>query len=62
MMRFQRVVNLANDTPTSVLCEIWGESSDYVESRKRSEHPLSLKEAGDLAEVHGLKLLDVLAV
>jgi hypothetical protein len=62
MMRFQRVVKLANDTPTSVLCEVWGESSDYVESRKRSEHPMSLKEAGDLAEVHGLTLLDVLAV
>jgi hypothetical protein len=61
-MRFQRVVDLANDTPTSVLCEVWGKSSEYVASRQRSEHPMSLKEAGDLAEVYGLKLLDVLPV
>jgi hypothetical protein len=61
-MRFQGVVELANATPTSVLCEAWGESSDYVASRKRAEHPMTLREAGDLAEVHGLKLLDVLSV
>ena len=61
-MRFQRVIKLANDTPTSVLCEVWGESPEYVAGRQRQEHPMSLREAGDLAEVHGLKLLDVLAV
>ena len=61
-MRFQSIVELANATPTSVLCEAWGESPGYVVSRKRSEHPMSLREAGDLAEVHGLKLLDVLSI
>jgi hypothetical protein len=61
-MGFQRIVELANATPTSVLCEAWGEMPDYVLSRKRSECPMSLREAGDLAELHGLKLLDVLTV
>ena len=61
-MRFQSIVELANATPTSVLCEAWGESPEYVVSRKICEHPMSLREAGDLAEVHGLKLLDILPV
>jgi len=61
-MRFQRLLELANDTPVSVLCEAWGESPEYVVSRQRSEQPMSLREAGDLAEVHGLKLENVLGV
>lgn len=61
-MGFERAVKLANDTPTSVLCEAWGASPEYVASRKRADHPMSLREAGDLAELHGLRLLDVLAV
>jgi hypothetical protein len=61
-MRFQRIVELANATPTSVLCEAWGEMPDYVLSRKRSEYPMSIREAGDLAEVYSLTLLDVLAL
>lgn len=61
-MHFQRVIELANATPTSVLCEAWGESAEYVATRQRSEHPMTLQEAGDLAAVHGLKLPDILAV
>ena len=61
-MRFQAVVELANATPTSVLCEAWGESADDVLSRKRGERPMTIREAGALADVHGLKLLDVLPV
>lgn len=61
-MGFERVVELAKATPISVLCEAWGASPNYVASRKRAEHPMSLREAGDLAELHGLQLLDVLAV
>lgn len=61
-MRFQHVTELANSTPASVLCEVWGESPEYVASRQNSEHPMTIKEAGDLAEVHGLKLEGVLAV
>jgi hypothetical protein len=61
-MRFERLVELANATPTSVLCEAWGSTPEYVDGRKHCEHPMSLREAGALAELHGLKLLDVLAV
>lgn len=61
-MRFQRVVELANATPTSVLCEAWGESPEYVELRKIGVQQMTLGEAGDLAAVHGLKLPDILAV
>jgi hypothetical protein len=61
-MRFQRVIELANNTPTSVLCEAWGESPGYVESVKRAEQSLSIREAGDLAEMHGLLLEDILSV
>jgi hypothetical protein len=61
-MQFERLTELANATPTSVLCQVWGESTEYVASRQRAEQPMSLREAGDLAEVHGLKLEDVLTI
>lgn len=61
-MRFQRVVDLANATPTSVLCEAWGASPTEVASCKNGERPMTLREAGALADVHGLKLQDVLTV
>lgn len=61
-MQFEGAVMLAKDTPTSVLCDAWGEGSEYVLARKLSERPLTIKEAGALAEIHGLKLLDVLAI
>lgn len=61
-MQFDRVVGLARDTPTSVLCAAWGASPVEVFSRKSGERPMSLREAGALADVHGLKLLDVLTV
>lgn len=59
-MRFQRVLELANNTPSCVLCEAWGASSEDVDARKRARTPLTLREAGSLAELHGLRLEDVL--
>lgn len=61
-MRFQHVIELANATPTSVLCEAWGASPEYVELCKIAAHQMTLEEAGDLAAVHGLKLPDLFAV
>jgi hypothetical protein len=61
-MQFERVIDLAKATPTSVLCKAWGASAEHVDSRKKGERPMSLREAGALADVHGLKLLDVLTV
>lgn len=61
-MQFERVVDLAKATPTSVLCEAWGASAEDVNTCKQGERPMTIREAGALADVHGLKLLDVLAV
>jgi hypothetical protein len=61
-MRFDRVLELANATHTSVLCEAWGATPEHVADRKRADHPMNIREAGALAELHGLKLLDVLTV
>jgi hypothetical protein len=61
-MGFQRVVELANATPTSVLCEAWGASADDVISAKTAKRSMTISEVGALAEVHGLELLDVLTL
>ena len=61
-MRFEHVVQLARDTPTGDLCEAWGETPAEVIHCKRGERPMTIREVGALADVHGLKLLDVLAV
>lgn len=61
-MQFERVVELARDTPISVLREAWGVTTSEVMSRKSGERPMSIREAGALADLHGLKLLDVLAI
>lgn len=61
-MQFDRAVKLARDTPTSVLCEAWGASPVEVFSRKSGERPMTIREAGALADMHGLKLLDILPV
>jgi hypothetical protein len=59
-MRFERVFELAKATPTSVLCEAWGASDDAVDARKRARTPITIREAGSLAELHGLRLEDIL--
>ena len=61
-MRFEHVMDLARATPTGVLCEVWGASPDEVTSCKKGERPMTVREAGALADVHGLTLLDVLSV
>jgi hypothetical protein len=61
-MRFELLTKLANDTPTSVLCDVWGASSHYVDLCKLGTHQMTLEEAGELAALHGLKLPDLFAV
>ncbi len=61
-MEFERVLDLAYDTPTGALCAAWGASPEDVDARKRAETPLTIREAGSLAELHGLRLEDVLPV
>lgn len=61
-MLFERAINLANNTPTDALCGAWGLDAADVDARKRKETPLSIREAGSLAELHGLRLEDILPV
>lgn len=61
-MEFEQVVQLARDTPTSALCKVWGASSGEVTSLKNGERPMTIREAGALADLHGMQLLDILAV
>jgi len=60
-MGFERVQELTNTTTTAALCAAWGLSTEDVDARKRGRTPLTLREAGSLAELHGLRLEDVLA-
>ena len=61
-MEFERATELTRNTPTETLCEAWSLSAEDVDARKRAETPLTILEAGSLAELHGLKLEDVLAI
>lgn len=61
-MQFERIVSLANVTPISVLCDAWAVDREAVMSRRNVAVPMSVREAGDLAALHGLLLEDVLSV
>ena len=61
-MQFECTVELAKATPTDVLCEVWGATAAEVLSRKSGKKTMTIVEAGALAELHGLKLPDILAV
>lgn len=61
-MQFEHVMQLARDTPTSVLCEAWGASPTEVSSRTKGERPMTIREVGALADLHGMKLLDVITL
>lgn len=61
-MQFECAATLARNTPTGALAAAWGVGEDVALSAKSGERPMTIREAGALAELHGLKLLDVLAV
>lgn len=61
-MHFERAIQLAAATPAGVLCEAWGLSLGQVSERTQSKRPMTIREAGALAELHGLKLEDVLPI
>ncbi|WP_426989686.1 hypothetical protein [Pseudarthrobacter sp. Y6] len=46
----------------SVLCAAWAADADDVTACTRGERPMSIREAGALAEIHGLRLEDILSV
>ena len=59
-MHFQNVFKLAADTPSGVLCDAWGVSPREASELIQNKRPMTIREAGALAEVHGLLLEDVL--
>lgn len=61
-MPFRRITELANATPTRVLCDTWGTTPERVAEVQRAECCMTIREAGDLAEIHGMELLDVLTL
>lgn len=61
-MQFDRAYALANETPTKALAEAWQACEESALDCKRGKRPMTIKEAGALAELHGMKLLDVLTV
>lgn len=61
-MQVERLIELAQDTPTSALREAWGVHDDAVLSIKRGERPMTVREVGALAEIRGMKLEDILAI
>ena len=61
-MQFERAQSLARATPNEDLCAALGLHPAAVEPLKAGERPMTIREAGALAELHGLTLLDVLAI
>lgn len=61
-MHFERAIQLAAATPVGVLCEAWGASPSDVASATQSKRPMTVREVGALAEVHGMLLEDVLSI
>lgn len=61
-MQFENAYALAADTPATKLCEAWGMCEGCADRCKHGKRPMTIREAGALAELHGMKLLDILAV
>ena len=61
-MKFERAATFANDTPTPTLRAAWGLDDADVISRQKGEHPMTVREVGELAFLHGMRLQDILAV
>ena len=61
-MDFESIVALARDTPDSDLRAAWGTSPAATTSRKTGKRPMTIREVGALAELHGMKLPDILAI
>lgn len=62
MQQFDHTYALARTTPTKALAEAWGMCENCAHRCTHGKRPMTILEAGALAELHGLKLLDVLTV
>ena len=61
-MKFARAATFARDTPTVTLRAAWGLNDADVIRRQKGEHPMTGREVGELAFLHGMRLEDILAV
>lgn len=61
-MQFSHTYALARTTPTKALTEAWGMCEGCATRCAHGKRPMTIREAGALAELHGMKLLDVLAI
>jgi single-strand DNA-binding protein len=61
-MKFEHVVTLARETPIEALSDACGLQEVEALRIQHGKRPLTIREAGALAELHGLKLQDVLAI
>jgi hypothetical protein len=61
-MQFQHITTLASDTPTETLSRAWGTCQDDAMAAQKGKRPMTIREAGALAELHGMKLEDVIAL
>ena len=59
---FENAYAVASTTPTEALTGAWGMCETCATRCKHGKRPMTIREAGALAELHGLKLLDILAV
>ena len=57
----EEMIALARSTSADRLCKAWSLSPSAVRARKKGEQHLTIKEAGSLAQLHGLTLEDVLS-
>lgn len=56
------MIALLKSTPTASLSMLWGMSQSAVRARKKGEQPLTIREAGLLAQMHGMNLEHILAL
>lgn len=56
------MVALLQAAPTTALASLWGISPSAVRARKKGEQPLTIKQAGLLAQMHGMNLEHILAL
>jgi hypothetical protein len=61
-MQFESAYALAATTPAKILGDAWLTSAEDATHCAQGKRPMTIREAGALADLHGMKLLDVLAV
>lgn len=60
-MQFDHAYTLAARTPMKALSEAWGMCEACAQRGAHKKRPMTIREAGALAELHGLKLEHILS-